>query len=117
MKSKKTNPRLSGLIKSLYEKYEEGKANMWLKLAKGFEKPSSTWASVNLGRLSRVTKKGETIVVPGKLLATGSLSHPLTIYSFNASKAAVASVKKAGGAYSNLEGLLQKKAKGVRIIK
>ena len=105
------------MIKSLYEKSADSKAGLWGALAKQLESPGQNWAELNLSRLSRVTKKGETIVVPGKVLGTGALSHSLNIYSLSASKAAEARISKAGGSYGKIEALLEKGAKGVRIVK
>jgi len=118
MKRKKTNPRVLGLIKSLYDKSAESKAALWKNLAKRLEKPNQNWAKINLSRLSRVTQKGETIIVPGKVLGAGKLAHPIKIYSFNASKAAVDKIVKAGGSCGKIEDFLSKgSAKAVRIIK
>ncbi|MAF89002.1 MAG: 50S ribosomal protein L18e [Euryarchaeota archaeon] len=82
-------------------------------------KPRKNLASVNLAKLDRITKKGEVVVVPGKLLGTGLLAHKLEIYSFGASKAAVEGVEKAGGSISPILELVKKhpKGTGVRIIK
>lgn len=118
MKRKKTNPRVLGLIKSLYDKSAESKAALWKNLAKRFEKPNKNWAKINLSRLSRITKKGETIVVPGKVLGAGNITHPLKIYSFNTSKSAVDKIAKAGGSCGKIEDFLSKgSTKDVRIIK
>ena len=117
MKRKKTNPRVFGLIKSLYKKSEESKAALWKDVTKYLESPGKNWAEVNLSKLNRLTAKGETIIVPGKVLGTGSIGHALNLYSFSVSKAAVARVSKAGGSYGKIEDLLEKSAKGVRIIK
>jgi large subunit ribosomal protein L18e len=82
-------------------------------------KPRKNLASVNLSKLDRITKNGEVIVVPGKLLGTGSLDHKLEIYSFGASKAAVVGVEKSGGSISPILEIAKKhpKGTGVRIIK
>ena len=117
MKRKKTNPRVSGLIKSLYKKSEESKEALWKDVAKRLESPGKNWAEVNLSKLNRLTAKGETILVPGKVPGTGSLDHSINLYSFSASKAVSERVSKAGGSYNKIEDLLEKSAKGVRIFK
>jgi|ETNmetMinimDraft_2_1059921.scaffolds.fasta_scaffold53309_2 large subunit ribosomal protein L18e len=117
MKRNKTNPRVLGLIKSLYEKSAESKAALWKNLAKRLESPNQNWASINLSRLSRITKEGETIVVPGKVLGSGTLSHKLNIFAVSASKTAQVRIKKSGSSFGIIEDALAKPAKGVRIIK
>ncbi|MFH1450478.1 MAG: 50S ribosomal protein L18e [archaeon] len=118
MKRKKTNPRVLGLITSLYEKSAGSKAALWKDIAKRIQSPNQNWATLNLSRLSRITKAGETIVVPGKVLGTGTLSHKLTIYSMSASKTAIDRITKAGGSFGKIEALLEKGvSKGVRVVK
>ena len=118
MKRKKTNPRVLGLIKSLYDKSAESKAALWKNLAKRFEAPNPNWTKINLSRLGRVTRKGETVVVPGKVLGSGSIAHPVKVYSFNASKAAADKIVEAGGSCGKIEDFLSKgSTKDVRIIK
>jgi len=118
MKRKKTNPRVLGLIKSLYDKSAESKAALWKTLAKSLESPRQNWAEVNLSRLSRITKKGETIVVPGKVLGTGALDHSLFVFSFSASKTAMDKIKQKGGSCGRIEEILARgTSKGVRILK
>lgn len=118
MRRNKTNPRVLGLIKSLYGKSADSKAGLWRAIAKKLESPRQNWAGINLSRLSRVTKKGETIVVPGKVLGTGDIDHSLTVFAVSASKTAQERIRKAGGSFSIIEELVQKgNASGVRVVR
>ena len=115
----KTNPRTLNLISEMYALSEKGNAALWRDLAKRLEKPRRNWAEVNLSRLNRVTKKGDTIVVPGKILGSGLIEHPIEAYVFSISKSAKSAIEKAKGKVGLIEDLMKKnpKAKGVRIIK
>lgn len=116
-KYSKMNPRVLGLVNDLYAKSEGSKTGIWHNLATRLGKSARSWASINVGRLNRVTKKGETIVVPGKVLGAGNLDHPLTLYSFNCSERACDIIKKAGGTCKPVEELLEvKTVKGIRIL-
>lgn len=105
------------LIRKFRTKSIESKQNFWKAVAKNLEKPNRRQRQVNLSRVSRVTKKGETIVIPGKVLASGNLEHPVTIYALNSSLAAKEKVEKIKGNLQDMSDLLKlKDAKGVRII-
>ena len=49
---------------------------------------------MNLARLDAITREGETVAFPGKLLSGGEVKHSLTVGYFNASKTAVGKLKK-----------------------
>jgi len=115
----KTNPRTNSLVKDLYTLSEREGTALWKTIAKRLEKPAGTWATINLSRLNRITKKGEKIIVPGKILGSGQLDHPVEAYAFNASAAAKMSVIRAKGSLNSIEDLIKKnpQGKGIRIIK
>ena len=70
-----TNLNLKELIKEL----KKTNKPFYKKIAYELEKPSRQRAAVNLEKIEKYTKNGETIVVPGKVLGVGSLSHKITI--------------------------------------
>ena len=115
----KTNPRTLNMVKEMYALSEKEGAAIWKDLAKRFEKPRRNWAEVNLSRLNRVTKKGDVIVVPGKILGNGLIEHPIEAYVFSISESAKSAIEKAKGKVGIIEDLMKKnpKATGVRIIK
>ncbi len=63
-------------------------------------------------------QKGETVVVPGKVLGDGSLDHKLEIAAFKFTQSAKEKIKKAGGKFMSISELIKKNPKGsnVRII-
>ena len=116
--SSKVNPGFLSLIKNLYAASETRSENIWRDLAKRLEKPRRSWPEVNLSQLSRVTSKGEVIVVPGKLLGSGNQKHAVDVYCVFASESAREKVKAAGGKVHSLSDFLNiKSVKGVKIIK
>jgi len=118
MKRKTINPHVLSLIKSLYVKSTDSKNSLWKDLAKRFESPRRNWAEINLTRLNRLTQKGDTIVVPGKVLGMGELDHDVNIYAFSGSENVQKKVKSAGGSFGTINDLIEKgKATGVKIIK
>ena len=71
-------------------------------------------AEVNLGKLDKLTKANDTVVVPGKVLGDGELTHPITIAALAFSKSAEEKIKKAGCKKMFIGEL--KSSKNVRLI-
>lgn len=117
-KPSKTNPHLQQVVRELREVSREAGVAIWGDVADRLERSRRNWSEVNLSRLSRYGSKGEQIVVPGVVLATGELSTPLTVAAFRTSSSARKKIEAAGGrAISLLELAVQNpKGSGVRIM-
>ncbi|MBW2974787.1 50S ribosomal protein L18e [Candidatus Woesearchaeota archaeon] len=113
-----TNPVLKGLIESLKERSVEQKAGIWNKIASDLQRPTRKRRIVNLSKISRYSKEDETIIVPGKVLGSGILSHKLTISAYQFSDNAREKLAKAGAKIIPLNELIKEspKGKGIRII-
>lgn len=117
-KTPKTNPQLERVVHELREVSHENSAPIWRDVADRLERSRKNWSEVNLSRLSRYGTKGEQIVVPGVVLATGEITTPMTIAAFRSSGAARKKIQAAGGkSMSLLELAVQNpKGSGIRII-
>ena len=117
-KPSKTNPHLQRVVHELREVSREAGVAIWRDVADRLERSRRNWSEVNLSRLSRYASKGEQIVVPGIVLATGEISTPLTIAAFRASSAARRKIEAAGGrSLTLLELAVQNpKGSGIRIM-
>jgi large subunit ribosomal protein L18e len=117
--TKTTNPQLFQLIDLLRKQSREQKAAIWLDVADYLAKTRSQRVAVNLSTIERNTKRADTVVVPGKILASGTLTHPVTVASFEASDAAKAKIEAAKAKYISVEELLKKNPTGsnVKIIR
>jgi large subunit ribosomal protein L18e len=115
---KKTDPGLVSLIFDLKEWSRDNQAPIWRDIAKRLEKPSRVWAEVNISRVSLHVKKGETLIVPGKLLGAGDIDYPVTVAAFKTTQGAKKKITAAGGTVLTIPELVSKnpKGKGVRII-
>ena len=117
-KTPKTNAHLTRVVHELRELSRTNRVAIWRDVADRLERSRRNWSEVNLSRISRYAAKGEQLVVPGVLLATGDLSVPVTVAAFRASAAARKKVEAAGG---KAVGLLEfagenPKGRGVRIL-
>ena len=113
--TKTTNPELIQLIRLLKKESREKQAGIWLDVAEHLSKSRSQRISVNLSRINRNTKRSDVVVVPGKILASGSLNHAVTVASFGASEKAKEKLVAAKGKYLSIPELLAKNPKGANI--
>ncbi len=117
-KVKATNPELIELIRFLRKQSRENKAEIWRDVAERLAKPRRKRLSVNLSCLERNTQKKEAVVVPGKVLSAGKLSHPITVTAFAFSAVAKEKISAANGKCLSFSDLIKKNPKGsnVKII-
>jgi len=113
-----TNQVVIQMVKELKQASTKNDAPIWLKLAKLALKTSSSKRVVNLTKINDVTKEGEVIVVPGKILGTGNVSHKITLSSFSISNSAAKKIIESGGNIISFKEMIEKfpTGKGVRII-
>ena len=116
--SKKTNPQLLSLIADLKAKSRETDADIWRDIARRLEAPSRVWAEANLSKIELYAKEGESVLVPGKVLAAGDITKPVTVAAYSFSAKAKASIVSAGGKAISIRELMAENPSGskVRII-
>ena len=112
------NNQLKELVHELRVASATGQGAVWAAVAEDLERPTRKYAAVNLSALARTTKQGETIVVPGKVLGDGEISHAITIAALGFSQSAQAKLKASKATLMTIKELAQKDPKGktVRII-
>jgi len=107
-----TNPTLRKLIRQLREHGKKQKAKIWLDLAERLDGPRRSRAEVNLSQLNRYTADGNTVVVPGKVLAAGKLNHPISVAAFKFSGSARRKIAAAGGRALTIQQLVDENPSG-----
>ncbi len=113
-----TNQVVLQMVKELKGASKKNKAPIWLRLAELALKPSSAKRTVNLGQLDRFTKDCDVVVVPGKVLGTGNISHKIILCSFSISNSVAQKVLQSGGKILSFTELIKNHptGKGVTII-
>jgi len=111
----KENSELVRLIVELRRTARSHKAPIWTSVADRLERPRHQALPVNVGHLERLTDAGETVVVPGKLLAEGRLSKKLTVAAFAYSKEARGKIHAAGGVAISVHDLLRTRPDGAGV--
>lgn len=100
---------------TLKKKAIESDVNLFKRLAIDLEKPSRIRRSVNLSRINRFTKENEFIVVPGKVLGSGELDHPLTIAAYKFSSSALSKINDSKSKAITINELIKNEIKGKKI--
>lgn len=110
---KSPNPQMQSLLSSLQEAGRN--VALWKKVHKDLSRPSRKRASVNLYKIAKYARDGETVIVPGKILSIGELDKGVTVAAFNCSAKARDKITKAQGQVLSIEELLAKNPKGMKV--
>jgi large subunit ribosomal protein L18e len=111
----KTNPQISELVRFLLRASRENQAPIWLAISRALSKPRKNMAQVNIGRINRLTKDGETVAVLGKVLGSGLTSHKMSVAALGFSADAKEKITATGGTCLTFVELLKKNPKGTNI--
>lgn len=111
----KTNQNTTKLIEELKKHSTSENSKFWKRIAKELEKPTRNKREVNIKKINENIKEGEIVIVPGKILSAGELTHKITIASFSQTEAAKEKLKNN---LTTIHDLLKKdpKGKNIRII-
>ena len=105
-------------LKILKKASKENEAPIWAKVADFVQKSRSNQKTVNLNKIDETTEEGNAIVITGKVLGTGNLSHKVSVSSFSISNSAAKKIKESGGEVLKFSEMIEKfpTGKGVKII-
>ena len=114
-----TNPITKKLVSEIKEKGYTENIKFLVNLGKQLEKSRRNRTSVNLIKLQRVCKDGETVLILGKLLSYGDLDKKITVSALSASGAALDKLKKSGSKFITIKDLIKQNPNGknIRLIK
>jgi len=106
------------LVKELKCASKKNEAPIWSKIAKDVLKSNSNKKTINLKKIDRLTDDGNAVVISGKILGTGKLSHKVLVSSFSISNSAAKKIKESGGEILQLSDMIDRfpTGKGVKII-
>jgi large subunit ribosomal protein L18e len=116
MKRGPESKRTLELVNLLRKKAVENKAHIWKRVAEKLSRSARRMAEVNLYNINRHSKEGDTIIVPGKVLSTGSLNHKVTVAAHRFSTSAADKIREAGGSCIGIAEIVKDNPKGKGII-
>ena len=108
------NPVKVELMDKLVSKYRDERAEIWLALARMLERNRE----VNVSRIAKLCRKGETCAVPGKVLGKGDIDFGVSVAAYGFSHKAKEKIVNGGGKCLSFEELMEKnpKGSGVKIL-
>lgn len=109
---------IDNTIWTLRSAFKKSRAPIWRSLQEELKGPRANRREINISRLAQITKADEVVVIPGKVLGTGSLGHKLTVCAFSMSEGAAKKIIESGGKVVTFDDLIKSYAdgKGVRIV-
>ncbi len=118
MNKKRINPELQQLIEKLQRIATKEGVCIWKHVARELSGSTKKKPVVNISRINRYAQQNETVVIPGKVLASGELTVPIHVAAFKFSREAREKIKHAKGKALSISELLEENPKGkeVRII-
>jgi large subunit ribosomal protein L18e len=105
--------KLAGDLRS---KARETRIGLWSSLSEDLLACRSNRSTVNVGVISRYSRDGAKVVVPGKVLAGGNLSHKVRVIAFEFSEGARQKIANAGGSCEYLADYLSKDSSAKDVI-
>ena len=115
----RTDPNKITLIRNLKKAAATNQVKIWSVAAEELSKSNRKRVAVNLSHVNRITNPGEPILVLGKILGSGDLTHAIEIAAESYSKTAKHKIIESGSKLLTIEELIQKNPKGtgIRLIK
>ncbi len=84
-------------VKALISRMKRKKERFYLVLARHLEKPKRSKRPVNVTKIGKFAGENEPVAVPGKVLGSGDIRKPVTVYALSFSKDAERKIAAAGG--------------------
>jgi len=111
------NAEQENLINELKKLSIDQNVKFWKRIAVELGKPTRNKRIVNISKIDKFTKDGDLIIVPGKVLSTGDLSHKVTVSAYAFSDEAKRKISEKGKVLS-IKDLMKEnpEAKGIKII-
>ncbi len=103
------------LIEELVSASKANSSNLWSAVADELSKVRRNRREVNVHSLEKNTSDGEVVVVPGKVLGDGCLTHKIDVAAYRFTAGAEKRIKEAGGKTMSISELIKKNPKGAKV--
>jgi large subunit ribosomal protein L18e len=110
-----TNYILRRTIRELRKAARINKAKIWRYVAELLEAPTRKRIAVNIYKIDRLTREGDVVVVPGKVLGVGKLSHKVTVAAIAFSKQAIDKIRSVNGRAMHVLELVNENPRGSEV--
>lgn len=110
-----TNPELIETIRFLKVTSRENKAKIWEVTAEHLARPRRARAVLDLSHISRASAADSLVVVPGKVLGSGLIKHPVVVGALEFSQGAKQKIERAGGKCVAIRDFVARYPKGSKV--
>ena len=104
------------LARDLKKASKANGAPIWARLAEYALKPSVARRVINVNRIGQLTKDGDVVVFPGKVLGTGGIAHGITLFAFSISNTAAGKITGAGGRIVSQKDMVERVPTGRGVV-
>ncbi|MHA2251352.1 MAG: 50S ribosomal protein L18e [Candidatus Kariarchaeaceae archaeon] len=111
-----SDPNVASLVRELKKASNAHSAPIWRSLSKKMHKPRRQRPEVNISKINRFSKANDLILVPGKVLGSGEISHPVTVAAIAMSETAKTKITAAKGRIVSIHDLVEENPKGSGVI-
>ena len=93
-------------------------SRFWKRVLTDLRKPSRQRRTVNVYKIDKYAREGETVLIPGKVLSVGDINKKVQVAAVNFSSAARQKIEQAQGTVLSIQQLIQQNpdGKNVRIL-
>jgi len=113
---KSSNAGLRRTVVMLERAGRKQKIPVWKDASQLLARPASLKVEVNVGRISRIAEVGAKVLVPGKVLGSGSVEKKVVVGAFSFSASARKKIESGGGSALTIEEFLKKYQEGSGVI-
>jgi len=114
--SRKSNSELVKTIDELKAASRKNDAPIWKSIAKKLEGPSRNWPIVNVSKIEYNADKNGKVVIPGKIMGSGTLSKKVTVSAYSFTKTAIQKIENAGGKCMIYNDFIKKNPTGKDVV-
>ena len=106
------NPKRVEIIKKLKK---GGNAKIYKTAAEELSRVRKNRREVNIRKINEITKEGDCVLVPGKVLCSGLLDHKVEIAAFSFTEGARERIGESGSVAMTIDELMEKNPSGANV--
>ena len=100
---KKESNEIADTIDTLVKVSRENSSSMWRDIAERLSGGSRRYASINVGKINRLSNDGDIVIVPGSVLGSGIINKKVTLSALKISKSAMEKLQKSGSSFKPIK--------------
>ncbi|HLC81726.1 MAG TPA: 50S ribosomal protein L18e [Candidatus Nanoarchaeia archaeon] len=90
-------------------------SRFWKRVLTDLRKPSRQRRTVNVYKIDKYAREGETVLIPGKVLSVGDINKKVQVAAVNFSSAARQKIEQARGTALSIQQLIQQNPDGKKV--